>query len=609
MKKVMSVMAIVLMAGLASSAYGLTVHSLNLVDEILTVDGEDVAVDAITGDTVTTNGTSLDFWDGAVSTVQPVTGLDTVLSGLAALPSGDFVGSTFTGNVYQINSTTWAASLLFTVPGADLRAVEVTGSNLLVGDRAAAPKVVQEYTMAGVPVGAPVDVNQKADDGGAGVDDLEGVGIGPNGNFFVADDGGDDRVLEFDPSWTFVAEYKMGDYISNADPEGIASDGTHLLVSNDSSGGPRVAVFTVQTDVYDTSPPDPMPFAKEYLVISTNNNAGGDALYEVDPAGTLTYVGNIAGVPGVPNGARHAYYHHADGTLYFTEGDSPAEWKVGLQDVIDNGSGAVVTRINGFDVLGGGEAQPDKLVMGTDGEIYAHTRGGGRLHHYNPLTDVATSMGAHTAYVETNVYSVMYDGTLYAKVGDDGFKAWDQGGFWSWSAPYDVPGIDDVLGAQALAIRQSDGMFFSGRSGSLDFGYIDGSIPALRGRLAKLDDAGNAAVWGHERLSLLHAVEVSSDGMKLWVSGVQYWDGANWVSGDWVGYYDISGDAAFWDGNTDLWNLVIAPGDFPTNLAGTDWRISIVTIPGTGEPVEPIAEPTGLGVVGLALLGLRKRRS
>jgi len=607
-KGIAVVLAMVVCCVLASNAYAdVTVPVLNLVASYGVDDGEGVGYDPITGGFVTTaaNQTDLRFYNSSgvfqsALTVLPAAANPARLVAVDVLPTGNIMvtdrNDGFT--VYEVHRGTGVQATASVVPAGMTYpyGMDVNGTDRWAGDKTS--KDVQKYNESWTPVGPSWNAETQASLGGAGVDDLEGMGIGPNGNMFVADDGGG-RVLEFTTDGTFVAEYGMGGYGFLADPEGISADPDtdRLYVSNDDSGGPAVAVFTRGTAVITKpEPPAPTPFRKEYMVIGTSDDEGGDAIYQVDTDGTLTFLKNMAGVDGaggIANAARSCYYHVADDTLYFTEGDSPAEVKVGLADLLANGTSATVTRINGFDALGGGEGQPDILVKGPqDGLIYAHTRGAGRLYQYNPLTDVATSMGAHTAHVDTNVYSVVYGNTLYAKVGDDGFKAWDQAGDGSWGAPYDVPMADGVLGAQAMAIRQSDGMYFSGRSGSVKYGYITGDQHA--GGLAKLDDMP-------VRLNEYQSLELSADEMKLWVCGHKYWGGSDWVVGQWLGYYDISGDSYYWDGDQSLWHLVYAPGDMPDGLTGADWRISIVAT--------PIPEPAGLGLVGLALLGLRRRRS
>ena len=74
-------------------------------------------------------------------------------------------------------------------------------------------------------------------------------------------------------------------------------------------------------------------FPDEYLIVGTQANGGG-GIYQVN-GGNLTFVDNLPAVAGVPWGARAAYYHEANDTLYFAEGDSPAEWSVVLGDLLD----------------------------------------------------------------------------------------------------------------------------------------------------------------------------------------------------------------------------------------------------------------------------------
>ena len=102
--------------------------------------------------------------------------------------------------------------------------------------------------------------------------------------------------------------------------------------------------------------------ARDYLIVGTQANGGG-AIYQVD-GGNLTLIDNLPAVAAVPWGARAAYYHEADDTLYFAEGDSPAEWSVPLGDLLNPGIRARARRIRGFDNRGGGEAHPDIFFRG-----------------------------------------------------------------------------------------------------------------------------------------------------------------------------------------------------------------------------------------------------
>ena len=85
-------------------------------------------------------------------------------------------------------------------------------------------------------------------------------------------------------------------------------------------------------------------FAGDYLIVGTQANRGG-AIYQVD-GGNLTFIDNLPAVAAVPWGARAAYYHEADDTLYFAEDDSPAEWSVPLGDLLNPGTRARARRIS-----------------------------------------------------------------------------------------------------------------------------------------------------------------------------------------------------------------------------------------------------------------------
>ena len=297
-------------------------------------------------------------------------------------------------------------------------------------------------------------------------------------------------------------------------------------------------------------------FPGEYLIVGTQANGGG-GIYRVD-GDRLTFIENLPEVAGVPWGARAAYHHEASDTLYFSEGDSPAEWSVALADLLAPTIAATATRIRGFDNRGGGEQHPDIFIRGPqDGEIYAHTRGGGRLWRYDPVSDSVTDMGAHTAATDAKIYQVVHDNTLYTHNGDDGFRAWDQAADGSWSTPYDS-GISDVLNSHATAIRESDSTYFSGRSGTIAYGSFVTGGPSP-GTLPRLDP-----------ISPLNSMDVSADGTKLWIAGFQ-----PHVSPDtnYLGYFDISGDLA-----EAPFVLVVPPGDTLPGLTGNDWRISVVNV-------------------------------
>ena len=95
----------------------------------------------------------------------------------------------------------------------------------------------------------------------------------------------------------------------------------------------------------------PEASSNDYLIVGTQANGGG-AIYEVN-GGSLTFIENLPVVDNVPWGARATYYHEANDTLYFAEGDSPAEWSVPLGELLDPAIEASSTRIRGLDRRGG----------------------------------------------------------------------------------------------------------------------------------------------------------------------------------------------------------------------------------------------------------------
>jgi len=339
--------------------------------------------------------------------------------------------------------------------------------------------------------------------------------------------------------------------------------------------------------------PAPMQFGKQYMVIGTSDNAGGDAIYEVNSDGTLTFLKNIAGT-GAPwnNACRTARYDEASDTVYFTDGNDDIEFQVGLADLLDNGLAAASAGVTPGWNANGAESKPTHLVIGPqDGKLYAVAGGAGWMWRFEDGTpDTLTKMTTGTV-AGINHTLVVYGNTAYMKDGSDDFFCWDQNPDGTWTEKYDG-GPTGILGAADLAIRQSDGMYFTGRSGTVRFGYIDTAVDPtqdLDGEMWKLDPLG---LGGNDYRSL----EVSADGTKLWVG----WGNA-------LGYYDISGDSYYWAGNGSLWTTVYNAAGIegvPDGLlGGTDWRVSIVKTPFV------VPEPAGLGLIGLALLAVRRRRS
>ena len=587
MRKLALIMAIMLIAG---SAQAYTVHSLNLVNAWAVPDGEGVAYDATSGHVVTADGsTLLRFWDhttGVEQSTLAVTGLPSTIRGIATLPNTNFiVGVDF--DVWEVNRNTGVGTLLYTAGNRNSGIAVVDGNDFHVSDQNL--DTVTERDAAGTPLSATWTPDANAGAGGAGVDDCEGLGWGPDGNLFVADDGGD-RVVSFDPvTKAFVAEYGTEDLGWDSDPEGIATDGTHLYISND-SGTQNVMKLTLQSTSYDTSPPPAMTFDNEYMVIGTSDDAGGDAIYSINPNGTLNLLQNIAGSPGAPNACRTARYDEANDTLFFTDGNDNNEFQVGLADLLANGLAAASAGDTQGWNANGAESKPSHVIVGPqDGKLYAVAGGAGWMWRFEDGSpnDTMTKMTSVVVPGIRHMLSV-YGNTAYMKDGDNDFFTWEQNPDGTWNEM--VHGGPNMLGAADIAIRQSDGIVFSGRSGSVQFAYIDGSIP-LEGQMWKLDPLG---------LGAYNSLEISADGQRLYVGFPQA-----------MGFYDISGDAATWDDNVALWTTVYDDGFLgrPSGLLGNDWRISIIGTNIQLAPEDPpIPEPAGLGLIGLSLLALKKRR-
>ena len=313
----------------------------------------------------------------------------------------------------------------------------------------------------------------------------------------------------------------------------------------------------------------------EYMIIGTNS-AGGGGIYSVSGS-TLTFVENLPN-----NGARIGYYHEADDTLYFSQ-DDQNEWKVVLEDVLN--PGIVASSTNIWDA--GGEADnPARMVLGPDGLIYTHTRYG-PLYTYTPAGDVETNVGAHTDYHLHHHEMAAYGDSLYvsnATVTNGGATKWTlSAGVWSGPTDAGVTGLVDCRGN--LSIRQSDGMLFAGGGGSTTVQHVDLDVG---GAALTMPAVGSGNLdWG--------GMTLNPDGTKLWIAGR---DNGN----NFLGYFDITGDLS-----TAPWVEVVAPGAGLTGLTGTnEWGLTMVN---TGSGAAPIPEPAGLGLVGLALLAVRKHRS
>ena len=355
-------------------------------------------------------------------------------------------------------------------------------------------------------------------------------------------------------------------------------------------------------------------YSYEYVVVA-GQGMGSGGIYTLNRAGTrldlvaelpaiLNSTGNPADPPQLDAGARNATYYAANDTLYFVERNDRG-WYVKLKDLFDVPLEVPVNvpgDIGAPDVAGKRMTVTnlDPFFVGpVDGELY--TRRDNLIHRYDPVTNTTASVGNHTYHINTNMPMQVYGNAAYKWIKDlnaneegggsvNGFMQWRQAANGDWTAVRDT-GIRDVDLGGSAAVRTSDGMYFSGRSGSVQYGDFDDAPGIKMGTLPKLDDAGQTPPL---RLTGMTNMAVSVDGNKLWVAGHKTLDvGAPGDRAGWLGFFDISGDPATW--GSAAWTTVFSaqlPGGLPPELYGhknfgpvedqvwpsanSDWRVSVI---------------------------------
>ncbi len=328
-------------------------------------------------------------------------------------------------------------------------------------------------------------------------------------------------------------------------------------------------------------PPDaPTSFPGEYLIVGTDT-AGGGVIYEI-VEGALVNAGSLPS----QSGARIGYYHATDGYVYFTQ-DMTRAWKMKLDDVLNPNVVAPGAEI--WMGQSSNDDSPARMVQGPDGEIYTHTRYG-HLWHYEPLTDgqtVVTDNMYHSHHHDEVAYG---DGIYLSSENATNLNKFTYEGAGAWSdAQVVMTGWLDARGNMAVT---QDGILFGAQHGTSTVKYVD------------LDDLGGSPVVGtlpaigSGVIQFQGGLAVNSDGTRLYVAG------DNGGGNNFLGYYDLSSGLG-----SATWVELVASGGFPDGLTGNGWGLTYIDTRTGGDPPGPtVPEPAGLGLIGLSLLALKKRR-
>ena len=230
MKKLVIVMAIVLMASTAHAT------ALTLINSFSVTDGQTIAFDAVTGDVITAHydgGTVLDKYNPTTGAYLGSTGVVPGSGGvyaLEALPNGNLLyRSHVNSDVVEITTAGAVVGAGISFTAADTRGIAIVDMNdffLLDQDSGD----VVEVDATGAVIGTTWNTETQAALGGSGCTDPSGMSFGPGGNLYVGDADGA-RVLEYETDGTFVAEHPM------TDPKGLSYDPAtyRLFVVHDSN--------------------------------------------------------------------------------------------------------------------------------------------------------------------------------------------------------------------------------------------------------------------------------------------------------------------------------------------------------------------------------------
>jgi len=329
-------------------------------------------------------------------------------------------------------------------------------------------------------------------------------------------------------------------------------------------------------------------FGVKYLVTGNYNNPSNEGLI-VELAGDGVSIASTMATPAGGTRSHHPAYNSGNGLMLFG-GSHPGPIGVyDFQDYIDNGT----TTVSNWAYGGGMGLVDDYAADPNSGKFLTSERGGhSTASTIDPTTGAWTYGASHTEGIPETTW--IYNNTVYM-IGEsgncwstpllgDGTTAGAMTNIFNTAGTVGIPHSQGGYSEWVTCVSASDGTTYLANLGPTVYEF-DLNNPA--GGVT-----GSVNVTGvFTNADRVHGIQLDEAAGRLYIAGQE-----NAGVDDFIGVIDVS-----------TWTVtkILREVDGDTVVTSTAGGLAFVDLGGDGV----IPEPAGLGLVGIALLGLRKRRS